>query len=353
MLFEEFYDIQYGEPANGLASFSYIRIDAFARIHEREYGTIVPRDPQSVTVYDVDALTELLTEHLCDALGVYKIVGVRIAMKAGEQFHESALLDYYSGKLAMLCVRGGLAINNDGDISTVYDDGPREKLSQWDCELLSDLGAGRFGDNPRHYLKLFKERYPSLMIGYEGPVVDPIEARKPVLCFMEQANQQVREVLEYFGREPYSEIHYPGRSTYDFYNDAKIVVTKKRVTVQNSKGESMFRADIDKTKAMVIDLMRPMHSPKGSRVGERMFRALATALDSSVHDIEIESDVLVAFKLDSFISVRYYDHSIIADFEIGDRRVCATLIYAVDYDAFLAYLEKMITAPKATKWQPE
>lgn len=351
--FEDFYDIKFGEPATGMASFSFVRIDEFARIYKREYGTIVPRDVTSVVSYDANVLTELLTDYIRLTLNEHKIVDVRVILKPHEQFHESSLLDYFNGKISMLCVRGGLGINNEGDVETVYESDVTSKLTQWDCELLSDLGAYRFADDAQSSLKVFKARYPSLMMGYDGPIVDPLEARKPVLSFREQANLQVQEVMEYFGRQPYSEIHGPKNSTYDFYNDAKIVVTNKRVTVHNSKGETMFRTDTSKTKDMVIDLLRPMQSPKGSHVGERMFRALAQALDSSVHDIEIESDVLIAFKLDSKISVRYVGHSIIADFEIGDRQVIATLIYAGDYDAFLEYLEKMITATKATKWQPE
>lgn len=352
--FEDFYDIRFGVPTEGLPSFSYIRVDAFARPYPREYGTIVPRDPASVTVYDVDVLIELLTAYILDVSNEHRIVGVRVIMKPDEMFREESLLDFFSGNIVMLCIRGGLAISCDGEPTTVYDELPIDRLTEWDTEILNDLANGLHDARPQRRVDLFKERFPSVMMGYVAPdVLD--EPPAPPRSFFDVANDQVREVLEYYGIQPYSEIHSPRTSVYDLHSGAKITVNLGRVTVRAAKGLSVFRTKIETTKAIVIDVVRNEHRRKagGPMVGERMFRSISQQLDSSVHDIEVEDDVLIAFKLDSKISLRYVGHSIIATFTIGKKSVIASLIYSADFDAFVSYLEKMLNATKATAWQPE
>lgn len=352
--FEDFYDIRFGMPATGLPSFSYIRVDAFARTYPREYGTIVPREVGSVSSYNIDVMLELLTAYILDATNEHRIIAVRVIMKPDEMFREDSLLDFFSGHLAMLAIRGGLGITCDGEPATVFDELPIDRLTEWDTEIINDLANGLHDDKPQRRVDLFKERFPSAMLGYVAP--DVLDSPPPAQrSFFEVANEQVQEVLNYYGIQPYSEIHGPRSSVYDLHSGARITVNSGRVTARSVKGLSVFRTKIETTKAIVIDVVRREHQRRsgGTVVGERMFRSISQQLDTSVHDIEVEDDVLIAFKLDSKISLRYVGHSIIATFEIGKKSVVATLIYTADFDAFVSYLEKMLNATKATAWQPE
>jgi hypothetical protein len=350
--FEEFYDIRLNVPENELPSFAYTRVDAYARIYPREYGTIVPREVDSVETYDPDTLAYMLADYLAEVRNEYKIVDVVVIMKPDAQFREQSLLAFFEKRISMLCVRGGLAINVDGEPQTVCDPFPSSSLSDWDCEILGELENGLNMEDPERALYDFKTRFPSAMVGYVAPDVND-EPPPPVKSFREQANEQVREVINYFSKRPYSEIHGPKATVYDFHNGSKITVNATRLTVRNSKGESNWRTKLDSTKDLVIDLLRDVRPVQGPFVGERMFRSIAQQLDSSVHDIEIEGDVLVAFKLDSKISVHFVERSVVANFDLGGKLVTATLQAVRDFDAFVVYLEKMLNATKATVWKPE
>lgn len=349
--FNQFYDIRLGLPEPGLlASFSFVTVDNYARVSERMYGTIVPVDPTSVHHYDPSSLEEMLAEYLQETLNVYKVKSVQVIMKADEKFSEEGLTEFFDDKLDMLCIRGGLAIDNSCQPQTVYDKFPIEHISEWDCAIINELAACRGMaarlDTPTA-LAHFKKTFPSVMLGYEGPNVST-----PPVSFMNEATLLIDEVLDYYGVQPFNVVRTPTAVYYEVYGDIDLSATDHRITVKIADGKRVWRQSLVRGKQLVIDAMRSYKAPEGVTVGTKDFRRIMEKLDTSVHDIISEGSDVLQFSLDQRVIVYNHGHSFTAEFVIGERSYKLTLVYRIDVDSFIQHLEDVLNGDEDSHWFP-
>lgn len=350
-MFEEFYEIKLGEPAEGLPSFSFVRVDSFARMYEREYGTIVPREADSVTSYDIDVLIELLTDYLIEITGEYKIVGVRIIMKPDEMFREKALLDFFKGRLAMLCIRSGLGVNVEGVPVSVHDTLFGDKLSEWDCEIINHL-VGGLRKVPEDALEHFKNRFPSLMVGYTGPSVELEPEPEP--SFMEQAVEMIDDILRRYGEVPQGVSASATKITYTLFGGTEIRVLSNaisdRVTVSTGYGRaSTYRVTIGRAEHIVAEAVSRRSKNEGSTVGPRTYKNILAELYSTSGLFAEPSDdgdchIIRSLRSDRpQIRVKLHRDKIVAMFTHKDTEYTANLMYSGNVDDFVDYLRAVLS----------
>lgn len=351
LFFDQFYNIQFGEPeGEELPSFSFTKIDNFGRISDRVYGTIEPRDPESVTIYDADALCELLSEYLRDKFNVYKISDVAVIMKTIPFFREVSLIDFFEGNIGMLCIRAGLGVNLENNVCTVYDKMPTPKITEWDCAIINELQACRAmterGDGKKA-IEHFKARFPSVMFGYEGP-----DVLKPPTSFMDDAAAMIDEVLDNFGVEPYTVVRTPVAVYYEVYGGIDLSASSHRITVCGSDEKRVWRQSVVRGKEIVSGILRSHKQPDAVTVCTKDFKRIMDKLDTSVHDIISDGNDVLHFTLDQRIIVHNHGHSFVAEFTIGERSYKVTLVYRIDVDSFIAHLESVLNGAEEFKWFP-